>query len=251
MFYVISKLMAFVADPLWWMVACMVIALFIRKRKVRNVIILAGVLIFLVFGNGPLLKKAQHKWIGTTPLHNDTIRVYDYAVVLGGFGSYQKSRQSIEFNEASDRFQEAVRLYRTGKVKKLIFSGDGTCQEEIHGSCNAFLDYCSQMGIPASDILLEKEAQNTWESVPYIRDLVFQGDSVHHCLLITSAIHMPRALGCFEKGGVKVTPWMVDFPSDPEIRLNNFWPGSVNFADWYWLLHEWIGYVVYRLRGYI
>ncbi|HEX3006334.1 MAG TPA: ElyC/SanA/YdcF family protein [Bacteroidales bacterium] len=73
------------------------------------------------------------------------------------------------------------------------------------------------------------------------------------CLLITSAFHMKRSLGCFRKVHLDVTPYRTDFLAerrkwDPDRLLI---PSANSLKDWHTLIREVVGYYTYKIAGYI
>jgi len=71
-------------------------------------------------------------------------------------------------------------------------------------------------------------------------------------VLITSAFHMPRSLGCFRKEGFKVIPFPVDYKTklDNALSLTSFLPTLGNIGNFNVAFHEWTGLIAYRLTGY-
>ena len=77
------------------------------------------------------------------------------------------------------------------------------------------------------------------------------------CLLITSAIHQIRATATFRRAGLDVIGFGTDYRSerDHDARSlsleNTIMPSVDGFRSWGQLLREWVGYLVYRLRGWL
>lgn len=69
-------------------------------------------------------------------------------------------------------------------------------------------------------------------------------------LLLTSAWHMPRAIGCFERLGWQVTPYPVDYRSEAHDHWAMFLPEQ-QFDMISTGVREWIGLISYRLMGRI
>ena len=71
-------------------------------------------------------------------------------------------------------------------------------------------------------------------------------------LLVTSALHMPRAVGCFRTAGFQVDPYPVEFrtggPSHP-FALFDIGPAAHNLNRLDIAAKEWIGLIAYRLMG--
>ena len=108
------------------------------------------------------------------------------------------------------------------------------------------------MGVKESDIFLETQARNTHENASYTAKklaLFSQKDSI---LLITSAMHMPRSIACFEKVGFKVKAFPVDFKKKdtPQGILSYVFPTSENLDKMSDLIREATGFVIYKMIGY-
>lgn len=90
-------------------------------------------------------------------------------------------------------------------------------------------------GIDAARITLEERSRTTWENALFTEALV-KPAAGERWLLVTSAVHMPRAMGAFRKAGFEVEPWPVRDTPDrylmyPAVR------------------HEWLGLIAYALLG--
>jgi uncharacterized SAM-binding protein YcdF (DUF218 family) len=109
-----------------------------------------------------------------------------------------------------------------------------------------------EWNIPPTAIQIEGGSINTHENA--IRSYeVLAPQGIHRILLVTSAMHMPRAAGAFRKAGFEVVAVPADFHSgwrDPDI-LSRWFPSADNLRDSYTALHEWLGIATYRLRGWI
>ena len=110
------------------------------------------------------------------------------------------------------------------------------------------------MGVPEASILLENETRNTAESAIEVKKLL---DSLNiqakDCLLITSAFHMRRSLACYEHQGVALEPFTTDFYSHPRVFYLDVLivPRLEAMNLWTKLIKEWVGFVAYKLAGYV
>jgi uncharacterized SAM-binding protein YcdF (DUF218 family) len=152
-------------------------------------------------------------------------------------------------NGAAERMTEAVSLARRHPQARIVFTG-GTSAVIPGGPTEAdtarrlFAD----LGLAAERLVFESESRNTHENAVLTRRLVQPRDG-ETWLLITSASHMPRAVGCFREAGFRVTPWPVNYTTarDPSFWWYGPFPTRLNQAEW--ALREWIGLVAYRLMG--
>jgi uncharacterized SAM-binding protein YcdF (DUF218 family) len=102
------------------------------------------------------------------------------------------------------------------------------------------------LGIAPDRIRFEDQSRNTCDSARETRALV-EPQSGERWLLVTSALHMPRAVACFRAVSWDVVPYPTDFrrgPSPLHFEL------VANLEDLDLAAHEWLGLLYYRLRGY-
>ena len=88
-------------------------------------------------------------------------------------------------------------------------------------------------------ITVEERSKNTYENAMFLRDYVTPRTE-QKWLLVTSAVHMPRAVGVFRKAGFDVEPWPISDLTDEEEAM------PLKYA-----IHEWLGLLGYRLLGRI
>jgi uncharacterized SAM-binding protein YcdF (DUF218 family) len=174
--------------------------------------------------------------------------------VLGGILSYDPSIDRLCFGAGSDRFLQALELYKKGYVKKILIVG-GSGSLEYPDMKEAFLiqRYLKMIGIPEEDVLVENESKNTRENALFSSVILQKEFPEGKYLLVTSAIHMRRALACFTKVGITCDPYSVSRNSGPrKFYLDHlFIPNSWILGIWDGLLHEWIGCAIYKVMGYV
>jgi len=119
----------------------------------------------------------------------------DAAVVLGA--AVWTDQVSPVFKE---RINHAIDLYRTGLVRKLIFTGgQGNPGEPTESA--AARDYALQNGVPASDILIEEKSHTTYENIIYAKELA-DAHGIHNVLIVSDPLHMKRAMTMAEDAGL-------------------------------------------------
>jgi uncharacterized SAM-binding protein YcdF (DUF218 family) len=108
-----------------------------------------------------------------------------------------------------------------------------------------------EWGVPANAILVEDASLNTRENAAYSYRLL-NSMGIRHILLVTSAFHLPRAAAAFRKVGFQVTPLPADFRTgEGEADLPLRWlPDADSLKQTQVALKEWLGILVYRLRGW-
>jgi uncharacterized SAM-binding protein YcdF (DUF218 family) len=173
----------------------------------------------------------------------------DVIVVLGGDIASPRGRLSEpELGERADRLFQAYALWRAGKAKVMLISGGELPWAEASRPEAEIVGQSLQtLGVPASAILVEGESRNTRENAVDSAAL-WREKGFHTGLLVTSAIHMPRAMATFRAVGLRLTPWPADFRADYSqgYSLFDFLPDARALALTTLAAKEWIGLTVYN-----
>jgi len=172
-------------------------------------------------------------------------------VLGGGFeAEVTTARGGYEFNAAGDRFVEALRLaQKYPQAKILVAGGDGSLSGRYEGDAVIAARFFAAFGLGADRLLEDGKSRTTFENAINVKEIL--GDAgLSHCLLITSAFHMPRSMGIFRKLGIDVTPWPVDYRSPGNDTLEiDFSQPSQNVQLLSTAVREWIGMVGYYAAG--
>ncbi|MGV0961445.1 MAG: YdcF family protein [Limnohabitans sp.] len=141
--------------------------------------------------------------------------VQSVAVVLGGgvSGPRPPQRPDPDLNASADRLWHAARLYHAGKARALLLSG-GTVRTGDGSEAEAMRRFLLDLGVPDSAIWLEGASTNTASNAEHTTQLLRERH-ITSALLVTSALHMPRARAAFERLGFKVYPAATDFEVIP------------------------------------
>jgi uncharacterized SAM-binding protein YcdF (DUF218 family) len=177
----------------------------------------------------------------------------DGIIVLGG--SYDTVSYAyasmIVLEEDTEPMAVMVDLARRYPHARIIFSG-GTSPSWGPGPSEAAIvkQYFVSFGIAADRILIEERSQTTEENARFTADLI-RPTPRSRWLLVTSAYHMPRAMGTFRRAGFNV----IAFPAGARTHgwREMWWPATTatdNLRRLDVAVHEWLGLFVYRLRGY-
>lgn len=134
----------------------------------------------------------------------DALPEADVIVLLGGGISKSDGLDYPDLSDGSDRVWHAARLYRAGKAPKIVVSGSN----DLAAAVPLLLD----LGVPREAILVDNDSRNTYENSRFTERLLQErGIESPSALLVTSAWHMPRALGNFSRTSLRVTPAAADF----------------------------------------
>lgn len=174
----------------------------------------------------------------------------DGIIVLGGA---EEAGQTLahdgqpQVNGAVDRLIAFVDLARRYPDARLVFTGRGAWEDRAHFSeADVARQVLGMMGLDTARVQFEAESRNTIENAEKSLQLA-QPKPGETWILITSAMHMPRAVNCFRTVGWSVLPYPVDFQSGGELPLV-FRPLH-GLARLDMATQEWVGLVVYRLLG--
>jgi uncharacterized SAM-binding protein YcdF (DUF218 family) len=116
------------------------------------------------------------------------------------------------------------------------------------------MDAMIMMGVPAEDILVENLSRNTFESAVEIRKLLdLRLIKPSECLLITSAFHMRRSIACFRMAEMDMNTFTTDFYTHRRTFTPDVWlvPRGGAMSIWERWIKEWVGFVAYKIVGYV
>ena len=119
MFFVVSKLMNFVINPMTWILFILLMSLFSSKHQKKLVFVSLSMLFF--FSNAFIFNEISRLW-GLKKSMNTSIQ-YDVGIVLGGVADFDKKSNLLNFNNYSDRLFFAKKLFLNEKINKILFSG--------------------------------------------------------------------------------------------------------------------------------
>jgi uncharacterized SAM-binding protein YcdF (DUF218 family) len=127
---------------------------------------------------------------------------------------------------------------------RLIFSGFSATDPTDEYTLKIF----AQFGGDPARPYMEPRPRTTSEDALYVAALLKPKPS-ERWILVTSALHMPRAVGCFRVAGFQVEPYPVEFGTNRSHPFAGFTPGSEALFDVDTAAKEWIGLIAYRLMG--
>ncbi len=197
------------------------------------------------------------RWL-TSPLENRFPQAalpaeLDGIVLLGGsFNALlTEERGQIALNDTAERVTEFLTLARRFPAARLVFSGGSGAITPI-GPLEAEMaaDLFADLGLDPARVEFEAKSRNTFENALYSKELINPQEG-ETWLLVTSASHMPRAVGSFRRVGWEVLPYPVDYrtTTGEHSRFRISFSGGLRGLDW--AAHEWYGLIAYRILGRI
>lgn len=176
----------------------------------------------------------------------------DGIIILGGMikPNISKARNRASLNDAAERLLEGAHLAAQHPEAKVLFTG-GSADPWNPSAREAdwAIDILKQMGIGEDRLVVEDKARNTYENALFSRQIL-PAKPGERWVLVTSAMHLPRAVGVFRQVGWSVIPWPTNYLTGGDEDWAN---EDLPLTRLYRLsraLHEWIGLIYYRLRGW-
>ncbi|MGB0881511.1 MAG: YdcF family protein [Vicingaceae bacterium] len=210
--------------------------------------------VFYFFSNAFITDEFVRAYEERNTTYTDLAETFDVAIVLGGFSDYDYSQEQVQFHSATDRLMAGIKLYKTGRAKKLmIVSGSGKIMNPEEREALFIKDYLLSIGIPPQDLIIEAKSRNTRENAVNAAKILNEKYKNGKYILVTSSLHMPRAKRCFSKVEIDVTPFSVDHQAGPRKYIFDhlFLPDLDSLRRWKSLTKEWTGFIVYKINGYI
>lgn len=259
MSYTLSKILGSLAQPSSVAVLGLLVGIWLlgrgRAPRLSRLLAWGGFLLLVGGGLSPLgniLILPLEQRFAAVPAPQPGSRV-DGIILLGGFEDAHVStgRGGLGLNEAAERVTEGLRLALSHPEAKVVFTGGAGglfTTAEASGPVGAFL---AEAGVDPARLVLENRSRNTYENAVFTRDMV-QPQPGQRWYLVTSAYHMPRAVGIFRKAGFDVIAYPVDYrtrgPDDVTRTFARIPQGLMRLDV---AANEWIGLVAYRVLGRI
>lgn len=256
MFFILSKILFLFVQPINWVLGLLLFALISKNPKRKKRALIWATIFFVFFTNRLIFNQFAKAWELKTITADQIQQPYDIGILLGGYSNSQirPNHDRFNFSNRGNRFLNAYQLYKTGKVKKLLLTGGtGDILQKNPSEAEEVQKFLLDVGVPASDIIIESKSRNTWENAIFTKQVLDDKHPNETYLLITSAWHIRRSIRCFEKAGVEFVPFSVDFLSERDrwAPENSLIPDRTGFYLWEMLIKEWVGCIMYKLQGYI
>jgi uncharacterized SAM-binding protein YcdF (DUF218 family) len=255
MFFVLSKIFGFIAIPsnLVILVGLAGVALLLtRYARAGRRLAVASLVLLAVMGLSPIGNALILPLEQRFPPWDATRGAPAGIVVLGGAiaPDISSARDAVALNEAAERVTIVAELARRYPSARIVFSG-GTGALIYHEGIEA--EFAQRLwvtfGIARERILLETRSRNTVENALFSKDSA-QPKAGERWLLVSSAYHLPRAVGVFRKVGFPVEAYPVDWRTRGNAdALRPFFTVGDGLRRTDTAVREWVGLAVYWLAG--
>lgn len=256
-FFTLSKVGWLLAAPSNLLVFGIVVGLLLRVADVRRpaiAVVGLSVLGLLIFGFSPAANYIASPLEERFPPFRDDGRPVDGIIVLGGaeVPDVALARGVPAVNDAAERMIAFAALARRYPEARLVFSGGSAALEPGEAvEADAVRLTLLDLGIDLQRVSFERRSRNTAENAAFTRQMVEPAPG-SRWLLVTSAFHMPRAIGCFRAAGFPVTAYPVDYRTVSAGALEGGFSRVAQGLDLTDLVSkEWLGLVAYYLSGRI
>jgi uncharacterized SAM-binding protein YcdF (DUF218 family) len=255
MFFALSKILGFFAIPSNLVVSIGVLGLLLlptRFARAGRALAFASLIVLAILGLSPIGNALIIPLEERFPRWDATRGAPDGIIVLGGAISpdVSSTRDEVALNEAAERLTVAAELARRYPDARIVFSGgSGALIYDEGAEAPLALRLLESLGIPRARITLEDRSRNTVENA-VLSKAIAQPKPGERWLLVTSAHHLPRAVGVFRKAGFPVEAYPVDWRTrGAEDALRPFASVGDGLRRSDTAVREWVGLAVYWLTG--
>ena len=255
MFFFVSKVLWSVFKPanLFLLALCLgAVLLLTRWRRLGAGIVLATALAALVIAATPLPRIMLIALEDRFPVPRALPDTVDGIVVLAGMVDLLTSegRERTAFNGRIERIIVGAELAERYPEARLVFTGgSGLLGRQDLLETTFVRPFVDQLGVGGDRIAYESRSRTTFENATQTVALV-DPEPDETWVLVTSALHMPRAMGCFRQVGWTVIPYPVDHLTNGSAL---WWPPPFDLArglsDLNAASREWVGLVAYWITG--
>lgn len=252
MFFVASKILWAFFQPLTFIALLLLIVLFFRKKEWGRKLLVLLTVVFLILGFLPV-----GSWLLASLERQNPIPVLpariDGIIVLGGAIDAENSAQygQVQYSPFAARLMETIRLSRIYPQARVIYSGGaGNLTDQDNKEADIAQNLLKDLGIPEKQFIFESQSRNTYENVKFSYSLAHP-QAGENWVVITSAFHLPRAVGVFRAQNWPVIAYPAGFienkSAEPRVLLDvlgNYWKLKI-------AAREYIGIIAYQISGKI
>jgi uncharacterized SAM-binding protein YcdF (DUF218 family) len=218
----LHKILPYFAMPSTFAIVLVLAGCFLRKRF----LIIVGLCVLYIFSI-PVTAAALFNFLeaGSKRVPADEAPAADAVVVLSGAGVTPRGESKVIEWRDPDRFFGGIQLYFAGKAPLLVFTGgwlpwDASARPEGE----VLVEEAGLMGIPTTSMITTGKVSNTKQEADAVAQILLdvhkrlpnaKQSAAVRIILVTSAYHMRRAKMLFERAGLEVVPFPVDFKSSP------------------------------------
>jgi uncharacterized SAM-binding protein YcdF (DUF218 family) len=254
MFFWASKIFGVVIKPtnILLIVLCVGAALlWTRWRRGARWIITVTALIALALAILPVatwpIVALENRFQGSPTLPEKVDGIISLGGIVNQFIS--KARGQTSVGPGAERLTEFAALAGRYPSAKLVFTGgSGSLFKQELKEADFLRPFLDKLGLSGREVIFEDQSRNTFENALFSKRLVKPAPG-EVWVLITSAIHIPRAVGVFRQAGWNVIAYPVSFATEGLYQTDLRFSLGLGMGHTSIWLHEWVGLVAYWLTG--
>ncbi len=253
MFFTLSKILWFFANPgniVLLLLVCGALLMLTRWRQAGARLLFLTTALIVFVSTVPVGSWVVTELENRFPAPQSLDRV-DGVVVAGGFvNPYLSSKRGgVAIGSAAERLTAMIALANRHPGAKLIFSGgSGDLFRPELKEAPHVKRLLGEIGFDTGRVIFDDRSRNTHENaVNTLRLAAPEPGEVW--LLVTSAFHMPRAIGTFRQAGWTIVPYPVDYASGGPFRFSLKFNLLGGFGSLDKAIHEILGLIFYRATG--
>ena len=254
MFFYAAKVLWFLAQPSTLIIGAVVVAAILCTTswcRLGRRLLFVAVPVLVIGGISPvgdlIIAPLENRFARADLTGSDITGI----IMLGGSEDGRAGRRELAgLNEAAERYTEGAALARRLPNARVVLSGGSAAvfasePPEAETAARLF----EALGIAKDRITLETASRDTYENATFTARLI-KPTAGQRWLLVTSAWHMPRAIGCFRRAGVPVEAWPVDFRTSSRFQPLRFHTAlTEGWRRIDFIAREYVGLVVYYMAG--
>jgi uncharacterized SAM-binding protein YcdF (DUF218 family) len=252
--YVLSTLFGFFAIPSNLIIGLGIVGSLLLRTRMARVgwwLMIGSLVLLAIVGLTPLGNVLTLPLEQRFPAWDGSRGAPDGIIVLGGAvtADVAAARNDVALNEAAERMTAAVELARRYPNARIIFSGGDRGLAYRGNESDVALRLFERLGVAPGRVVTEDKSRNTVENAVFTKQIAMPKPG-ERWLLVTSAYHLPRAVGVFRKAGFAVEAYPVDWRTrGPEDVFRPFPTVGDGLRRTDTAVREWVGLVAYWLAG--
>ena len=253
MFFALSKSASLLLVPSNLLLLFAVVGLallFTRYQRTARVILIVSLALFVIIGFLPVGVVLDRVLENRFPAWDPARGPPDGIVVLGSAINpvISRARGHTALNASAERVTVLAKLARDYPKARIVYSSGNASLFGGPAEADYVIPLLESFGVPASRVTLERRSRDTYENALFSKSLV-KPKPGQRWLLVTSAEHMPRAIGCFRRVGFPVEAYPVDWNTMPRWHFSLSGDFAFGLSRTDKAVHEWLGLLVYWLSG--
>lgn len=238
-----------------WVILVVLAVLSARRRRWPAALLsgLGALLLWSIsqpFLAHPIFERLERPWIKASVADAPAA---DVVLILGGGWRFSRADYGgLDLTTGGDRWIAGLELCRRGRAPVLVVGGDSVGLDDQPPESELLKGWLNDWGLGAVALHTLGPVRTTRDEAERMRDLA-RSHGWNRILLVTSALHMRRAIAVFHRAGLEVIPVACDFQvarfSHPSRSWRPFPDEEAFFLFCQWW-HEELGWLAYRLLGH-